>query len=213
MNAVPDITRYCDQMELIKKRIEVILFFEQRKGGSLYAASTIESAYLQFRKILELIAMGSLIANKEIYSQEHTNFSRHWNARRILESLERLNPDFYPKPILEEKGGAKLIDKENGFLTRDDFETLYNRYGALMHTDNPYGDQSDYGDYLAQIPKWRELITGLLNNHKIHLLGDPNMYVIHLQEARDNKVHGYTFAPVSTPQQKGHLTIKGSSES
>jgi hypothetical protein len=197
MNSEPDISRYCDQMELIKKRIEVVLFFEQRRGGSLYVASTIESVYLQFRKILELIAMASLIANKEIYSQEYANFARHWNARRMLDSLERLNPDFYPKPLIEKVKGSELVDKKDGFLTREDFVTLYNACGAIMHTNNPYGDQTDYGDYFSKIAEWRALIFGLLNNHKIHLLNDPNMYVIHMQEDRDNKVHGYTFAPVS----------------
>lgn len=182
-------------MELIKKRIEVILYFEKRQGGSLYVASTIESVYLQFRKILELIAMGSLIANKEIYSQQNANFAQHWNARKILDSLEKLNPQFYPKPIIEKDGGSNLVDKKEGFLTRDDFVTLYNACGEIMHTNNPYGNQTDYDEYLSSITKWRELIMGLLNNHKIRLLNDSNMYVIHMQEARDNRVHGYTFAP------------------
>jgi len=202
MNTEPNISQYCDQMELVKKRIEVVLYYERRQGGALYVASTIESVYLQFRKILELIAMASLIANKDVYSQEYANFARHWNARRMLESLERLNPEFYPKPLIEENGGSELVDKEDGFLTRDDFVTLYNACGAIMHTDNPYGEQTDYDDYLSQISRWRELITGLLNNHKIHLLNDPNMYVIHMQEARDNKVHGYTFAPMPPSEQQ-----------
>lgn len=192
---------YCDQMELVKKRIDVILYFERGQGGSLYVASAIESVYLQFRKILELIAMASLVANKEVYSREHSNFERHWNARRMLESLERFNPEFYPKPIIEQEGGFNLVDKEDGFLTREDFVTLYGLCGAIMHTNNPYGEQTDYGQYQSQITRWRELIIGLLNNHKIHLLDDPNMYVIHMQEDRDNKVHAYTFAPVPRGQQ------------
>jgi hypothetical protein len=190
-------------MELIKKRIEVVLYFGKRQGGSLYVASTVESVYLQFRKILELIAMASLIANKELYSNEYKNFASHWNARRMLESLEHLNPDFYPKPIIEEDSGSKLVDKEDGFLTREDFVTLYNACGAIMHTDNPYGDQTNYDDYFSQITKWRKLIIGLLNNHKIHLLNDPNMYVIHMREAHDSKVHGYTFTPTPRGEEKG----------
>lgn len=182
-------------MELIKKRIEVVLFFESRQGSSLYTISTIESVYLQFRKILELIAMASLIANKEVYAREHANFDSHWNARRMFASLERLNPDFYPHPIVE--SGSGILDKKDGFLTKADFITLYGACGEIMHTNNPYGGQTNYDAYLAQIPKWRALIMGLLNNHKIHLLNDSNMYVIHMKEDRDDKVHGYTFAPVN----------------
>jgi hypothetical protein len=195
MSTEPNISLYCAQMELVKKRIEVVLYYERRHGRALYTASTIESVYLQFRKILELIAMASLVANKEVYSQEHANFTRHWNARRMLEALERLNPGYYPKPVIEKNGGEELVVKENGFLTQDDFVTLYNKCGAIMHTDNPYGEKTNYDNYLPQITRWRGLIMGLLDNHKIHLLDDPNIYLIHMQEERDNKVHGYTFAP------------------
>jgi hypothetical protein len=37
----------------------------QRKTHTVYKASTVETVYLQFRKIIELIAMGSIVANKE----------------------------------------------------------------------------------------------------------------------------------------------------
>lgn len=70
MNKEPNISLYCNQIDLIKKWIEVIQFLELNQGNCLYPAATIETVYLQFRKILELIAMGSLIANKEIYSVE-----------------------------------------------------------------------------------------------------------------------------------------------
>jgi len=199
MNTVPNISRYCELMEIIKKRIEVVLFFEQRQGSALYVPSTIESVYLQFRKILELIAMASLVANKEVYSREFANFATHWNARKIFESVERLNPDFYPNPIVED--GGKLVDKTDGYLTKEDFITLYRACGAIMHTENPYGTKIDYDDYLFKMVGWREAIIGLLNNHKIRLLHDPNIYVIHMQEARDDKVHGYTFAPVPPDEQ------------
>ena len=202
MNTEPNIPEYCDQMELVKKCIEVVLYYERRQGGALYVAYTIESVYLQFRKILELIAMASLIANKDVYSQQYANFARHWNARKMLKALEHLNPEFYPKPLTEENGGAELVDKEDGFLTRDDFVKLYKACRAILHTDNPYGEQTDYDDCLSQISRWRELITGLLNNHKIHPLNDPNIYVIHMQDARDNKVHGYTFGPMSPSEEQ-----------
>ena len=57
-------------MDLIKKWIEVIQFLELNQENCLYPAATIETVYPQFRKILELITMGSLIVNKEIYSVE-----------------------------------------------------------------------------------------------------------------------------------------------
>lgn len=76
------IALYADQMREIKRRMEVIDFFLHRGGHALYHPTTTESVCLQFRKILELIAFGSLIANKEHYSAVHKKFESHWNAER-----------------------------------------------------------------------------------------------------------------------------------
>ena len=42
-------------------------------------------------------------------------------------------------------------------------------------------------------------IMNLLNNHKIRLANDEIMYLIHMKEERDGKVHGYTFVPSEAP--------------
>lgn len=194
MNPSPNLSQYCVQMDLIKKRIEVIESFENGNCRYAHLQPMVEAAYLQFRKILELIAMGSLVANKEIYSKEHKKFSSHWNARRILNSLEKLNPDFFPMPLNEKYQGKDLIEKKSGFLTKVDFIQLYDICGAILHTDNPFGKQCDYEFHHSKIGGWVTLITELLCDHRIQLFGDPNWYVIHMSEKRDNKVHGYTFA-------------------
>ena len=56
---------------------------------------------------------------------------------------------------------------------------------------------SDYGYYRQQLPEWRQQIVNLLNNHKIRLVSDSVFYVVHMEEARDDKVHYYKF--VRTP--------------
>ena len=59
---------YIQQMELIKRRIEVIDSIIQKKSHTtLYEASNIELCCLQLRKCIELIVMSSLVANSEIY--------------------------------------------------------------------------------------------------------------------------------------------------
>jgi hypothetical protein len=51
-----------------------------------------------------------------------------------------------------------------------------------MHASNPYGAQIDYGYYEANIQR---------------LLKDPNLYLVHMNEERDDKVHHYIFEPSS----------------
>lgn len=201
---VPNINLYCAVMEDIKRRTAVVWSFLNGKSLTIYKATTIESACLQIRKILELIALSSLVANNAEFAAQNEKFAKVWNARLILNDLERLNPQFYPKPIREVPGttpGVKnnLQDITDGFLTKDEFLKIYEKCGGIMHSDNPYGGKTDYHYYDESIPKWMEKIRILLNTHTIHLINDDNMYLIHMKEDQDDKVHGYTFKLVKKP--------------
>jgi hypothetical protein len=84
----------------------------------------------------------------------------------------------------------------DGFLTKDKFVNVYEKCGRMMHAENPFGGKIDYQFYEKSIPVWMEEVRILLNSHKIQLINDKNMYIIHMKEDNDDKVHGYTFAPV-----------------
>jgi hypothetical protein len=201
----PDIIKYCNLMDEIKRRTAVITAFGSGGAAAVYQATTIESVYLQFRKILELIALGSLVANKSEFSKAYGDFSKCWNAHYLLRDMERVNPDFYPRPIIEvpsKQPHAKMEwqEKKDGFLTKDDFLKLYEKCGAIMHAGNPYGSQVDFGYYQKNIQGWLDKLIGLLNSHTIKLVNDPNIYLLHMKEDRDDKVHHYVFAPTSVPK-------------
>ena len=199
-----EILKYCGLMEEIKRRTGVISAFGSGDAKALYKATTIEAIYLQFRKILELIALGSLVANKNEFSKVYADFAKCWNAQYLLRDIERVNPNFYPRPILEAKANqpgvkAEWQEKKHGFLTKAEFLKLYEKCGAIMHAGNPYGSQVDYGYYEGNIQKWLNEITGLLNSHTIRLVNDPNLYLIHMKEDRDDRVHHYVFSPAPKP--------------
>jgi len=65
----PPIDLYADQMREIKQRTEVIDYFLYKGGSAIYESTNVETICLQFRKILELIAFSSLIANRAQYSK------------------------------------------------------------------------------------------------------------------------------------------------
>lgn len=83
-----DIVKYCNLMEEVKRRMNVINAFGSGASHALYKATTVESVYLQLRKILELIAFGSLVANKQLFSQVYADFSKLWNAKKLLADIE-----------------------------------------------------------------------------------------------------------------------------
>jgi hypothetical protein len=199
-----DIQKYCNLMDEVKRRTLVINAFGNRKTTTPFGTTNIECVYLQLRKILELIAFGSLVANKVEFSKAYTDFSKYWNAQYLLRDIKRVNPEFYPQPIIEKLGSKPGVKsdwehKTDGFLTKEDFLKLYEKCGKIMHAGNPYGTQVDYAYYEKSIQDWLTKITGLLNSHLIKLVNDPNLYLIHMKEDRDELVHHYIFAPINRP--------------
>ena len=169
---------------------------------AIYVPTTVESTCLQIRKILELIAFSSLIANKEIYSTQYKKFAEHWNARLMLKDLERVNSDFYPKPIIQTPSNTLGIqsdwsDRKDDFLTKEIFLSAYEKCGGILHADNPYGVQTDYENHLAQAKEWRNRIVNLLNAHTIKLVNDENLYLFQMESANGNP--SYTpFSPIDS---------------
>ena len=191
---------YALQMREVKRRMEVIDYFLFAGGHALYKPTTIESTCLQIRQVLELVAFASLCANKKAYSEAHADFANHWNAELLLRDLARLNPDFYPVPKIEHPSDDRKVknhldDLTEGFLTRDEFVTVYKKCGAMMHAKNPFGSKTGHHFFEKALPSWREKIVQLLNNHSIKVLGHPGFWLIHMHEAGDDEVHFYEFVP------------------
>ena len=187
-------------MKEVKLRMAVLEFFGSGKGHALYQPSTVESCCLQIRKILELIAFGSLAANKDIYSAAYEKFASHWHAGRLLRDLERINPNFYPKPIVEVPSKTpgvvnELQERGPDYLTKAEFEKLYDECGAIMHSRNPYGQPVDYVWYQQQLREWYRKIMNLLNSHQIHLVHHPGFFLIHMKVDQDDEVHFFEFVP------------------
>jgi len=168
------VQKYCGLMAEIKKRTAVIDAFTDGIVHAVYKATTIESIYLQFRKVLELIALGSLVANKDVFSAVYQDFAKYWNAELLVKDID-------------------------DFLTKEDLIKLYQKCGAIMHSGNPYGSQVDFAYYERNISHWRERIVNLLNSHLVTLVDDPNVYLIQMGAATIHPT--YTpFAPAEPPR-------------
>lgn len=184
----------------IKNRTAVVDSFIFGKTHAIYIPTTVESVCLQIRKILELVAFSSLIANKEIYSAQHKKFAEHWNARLMLQDLERLNPCFYPHPIIQKPSKTPGIasdweDRKDDFLTKEYFIKAYEKCGGILHADNPYGKKTDYQHYQSQAKDWRNRIVNLLNAHTIKLINDKNLYLFQMG-SKDTNPSYTAFTPV-----------------
>lgn len=185
---------YTRQMELIKRRIGVVdSIIKKKNHRTLYEACNIELCCLQLRKCIELIVMSSLVANAETYLGIYKRLGKDWKAPLISKDLERINPNFYPTPI-------RIIphdDRPDEFIKFDDGNYIscnalldyYEKIGAIMHSENPFGNPIDYSEYEMLIRRCRDEIINLLNVHLAHLSDGKSMLYVVMQSNKDKKVH------------------------
>jgi len=89
----------------------------------MFKASVIDFCYLQFRKILELIAFSTLSANiHQLEALQHGQI-KEYNANKVLKAIEKKFGNVYPRPLdkdtwNEQKGMIQHNEKKHGYLTR-----------------------------------------------------------------------------------------------
>ena len=193
------LNKYANCMEEIKKRTEVVYGFLRREIHATYLQTTVESICLQIRKILELIALASLVANKSEYEKHRKNFQRDWNAKRILKTLDKANPKFYPIPseqvVSPETGKViEAIPITSGYLSRADYEDLYDECSEILHASNPFSSvQQEIQSFLDNTPEWMQKIRVLLNHHQVQLIDERIQLWVLMKAKSDGKVYVYEF--------------------
>jgi hypothetical protein len=187
-------------MEEIKERTALIEKFIQSNstfGKELYDYELIS---LHLRKILELIALSSLVANKALYLATHKKLVQ-WSTKRLVEHLEKINPDFYPVPMkivllgtIGENNHWQIEKLENGFLTKEDFEKLYGLCCDVLHVWSPYDERDRKINFEIHLSQWLEKIKSLLNMHYIQLV-EGDVWLIRMANDK-NKVQAQIAIPV-----------------
>jgi len=190
-----DIQMYIFCMEEIKRRINVISEFLDSKATTGQPITDIEFLCLQFRKVLEFIALSSLSANREQYEKARDKFKTDWHVARIIKQVEKINPSFYPRPtrqVVDQATGRviRTEDIDEGYLTRDEFCHVYDECSGHLHAYNPYSFQgSDLDELRARFGEWKDKIVALLNHHQVQLVDDPRQLWVLMQSKDDGKIH------------------------
>jgi hypothetical protein len=186
-------------MEEVKLRLGLVLSVTDGSFSVGREDFDGELVCVQLRKTLELIAFASLTANKEKYAQTHADFATDWNAKRLLTKIEKIHPEFYPKPVefaQQDPTGVKhFAEVTEGFLTRDEFVTLYNKCSEVLHAWNPFRTDPKIVNFGYSIRDWVGQIQRLLAVHWMRLVDSENIWLICMQYPEDGKVHALTAKP------------------
>jgi hypothetical protein len=186
-------------MEEVKLRLGLVLSVTDGRFSVGREDFNGELVCVQLRKTLELIAFASLTANKAKYAQTYADFATDWNAKRLLTKIEKIHPEFYPKPVEFAQQGASGVkhftEVTDGFLIRDEFVTLYNKCSEVLHARNPFRTDPKIVDFGYSIRDWVGRIQRLLALHWMQLVDSEDIWFICMQDPEDGKVHALTAQP------------------
>jgi hypothetical protein len=195
-----DTATYIDCMKKVRDRVNIVQTIHAGGINTGIDFLNAELVCVQFRKALELIAFASLTANREKYAQAYADFERDGRAKRILEKIEKLNPDFYPVPFGEPIPDSSHPNKftfpppaDNDALTRREFELLFDTTSEILHMRSPFSTKPPT-DIVYPVERWVLKIQKLLAVHMVHLVDSPMRWVVRIPKVGD--VQLYPAAPI-----------------
>jgi hypothetical protein len=167
---------YRSVMEEARTRVDAINVVLGGATG-LAERAAAEFCFLQIRLLCELTALGCLVAHGEI--EETKTLSKLWAADEIVKRLERLNPTFYPRPVVftnPQPGHWHLEDFPNeNYLKQAEFGKLVGITGDILHKGSLSRLAKGRNPAECTIERalhWGQKIVNLINQHRIGLVGN-----------------------------------------
>ena len=169
------VNKYAICMQEVKLRTEAVCSILKKQTTTLYPYTNAEFLCLQIRKILELIVMANLVANKNEYQKIREKFATDWNAKRIIETIKKVNENYFPKPIYRKspsikKAQCEWVEKTTDILNENLYIDIYNKVSNLLHSQNPFNDNKINIDEINKdCLNYINLIINTLNEHNTEL--------------------------------------------
>lgn len=124
------------------------------------------------RKALETIAFASIAPNKVKYqsyrsrADNNPDFKKDYKASSIIKTLSKINPDFYPVPLLPAKqlqnGTWHFERKTENIFDKKLFIALYDKLGRYLHADNPWSGDKAWENFALGLTEGIYLIRNML---------------------------------------------------
>jgi hypothetical protein len=147
-----------------------------------------EYAYLQFRRMCELIALGCLHLHGDLPRAQTKAARKEWNAERIMRLLRVDHPHAFPQCCVRVRttdGWDLKANSNPNALTLEEFNTLYAECGEVLHrgtirTLDSVGPPSvqDYEKVVA----WRRKVVDLMSHHGVQRKTGSSFYFVSLKD-------------------------------
>lgn len=183
---------YAAIMDEVRLRFDCVTSL--MSGETKLTASFVrESAFLQYRMICELIALGCLTAHGDIPETQASKLHKEYAADKIMDQLEKLHPDFFPFPVIQRRTGPTSLHMEDapeGYLTKAELLELYGRCGGVLHRGSMKRLMSGKIPVQTNFPdiaKWATKIKLLLDTHTVLLLGGQIVFLCTMNTGPNGK--------------------------
>ena len=158
--------QYQDIISEIRQRILSAEILSDERENVVF----IESATLQIRKILELIAYFSLLLNK---GKVNRKIREEYHAKRIINAISENTTIFYPFP-------SRIIPPNSSLdqpmlipigykhaLSQKEFNEVYQDCGKVLHAQHPFKNELDFKKYKQNNTITLRKLKNLLQNHTV----------------------------------------------
>ena len=196
-----DIRQYCDLMEQTKKDLNSAI--DLMETTSVNVETRVRAVGVQTRMILENVAFAALVSNKDASGKSSEEMRKLWNPREIFKDIEKVHPDFFPKPVKvrdPNKGRDKPLSiRTEGVLNREKLLQIYRELNPLAHSRNPLDEPVDYNYFMEKIPVWLQETGNTLKTHQVMLFHHPDhFFIVKMEGDRDGSVQCTPFTKDTT---------------
>lgn len=175
-----DLNLYGDLLVEIKARVEHAVTLLD--GVTL--RFNLEAAALQLRMAIELVALSTLVVNRQNLAEIETALGRHkWNEAMKL--VERVNLNYWPEPFVPRvgSGDARELNPLTGpYLTKEDAGRAWSRLSGLLHATNPFGTDQVDDTVVSRLRAIVSDLTQLLGCHTVDLGGREHLILATMDE-------------------------------
>ena len=192
--ATEDRIRYATIMEHVKMRQAQADHFLNLPPTHV----TVESAALQMLLALELVALSSIVTDRDTVERVTRAFERG-KPERAIKLVKRANPDFWPQPTEQGRGPTGGVDEwaqvNQPYLTEDEWAPSWALLSAWLHTRNPFASMPDPLEGLASIRMISQRLVRLLTQHLVQLMDRDRLLVCTMRERGTGNVGVFDFPP------------------
>ena len=149
-----------------------------------------ESAVLQLRKSIELVALGTLVVNRQVAGQVSTTLhKKDWGEARKL--LRQINSNYWPTPFKDgtgQDGRRTLRPYDEPFLSEAEAGSAWGFLSDLLHADNPFARSEITQQRVDRVREISVMLRGLLGLHTAELGNRDNVLLAQMDTPPDGHV-------------------------